>query len=131
MEKTIAQEKYHINLRNDGILHIHFKENSDIHIEDAKEIFNAMREIGKNKKYPVLIDAGDFVHVDDDVQKFSASYEANLYTIADAIACNSLAQKLIAGFYINTYHPVVPTRIFSDEQEAVNWLQLFLEKPKV
>ncbi|HLP13592.1 MAG TPA: hypothetical protein VK177_16780 [Flavobacteriales bacterium] len=126
-EISIPLEKANVTLRNDGILHIHLNAGSDIHIEDARQIFETMGKIGKGRKFPVLIDAGEFVQVDKDVQKFSASIEGNIYTIADAIAYCSLGQKLVAGFYIRRNDPVIPTKMFSGKAPAIEWLKCFLK----
>lgn len=90
-------------------------------------MLHAMFEIGGGQKYPVLIDAGDFVRIDPDVRVFSASEEGNICTLADAIAYNSLAQKLIANFYVFHNKPVIPTQIFSDRNEAIEWLKRFVK----
>ena len=96
-------------------------------LSDAILIVEAMGKISKGKKYPVLIDAGEFASVDKEVRIFSASEESNLYTIADAIAYYSFAQKLIADFYIKNNQPVVPTKAFPTKEEAIKWLETFRE----
>jgi hypothetical protein len=124
---TIDLEKTTVTLRNDGILHIHLKSGSEINIQDAEAVFSAMEKLGNKKKHPVLIDAGEFIQIDNEVQQFSASAKANIYTIADAIAYYSLGQKLLAGFYIKLNNPVVPTQMFPNKQEAIDWLKTFAQ----
>lgn len=125
--KTIALEKVTLHVRNDGILHIHIKPNADLQLDDAREIVEAMGKTGSRKKFPVLIDAGEFASMDEEVRVFSASPESNIYTIADAIAYHSLAQKLTADFYVKHNHPSVPTRVFPDKTEAIHWLKTFVK----
>lgn len=73
--KTIALKKAILHLRNDGILHIHIKPHADMQLEDAAKIVETMGKIGNGKKFPVLIDAGEFANIDKDVRIFSASPE--------------------------------------------------------
>src|SRR5688572_13020769 len=98
--KKIELKKSKVSLTKEGLLHIHLKGNSEIELSDANLIVEAMGKLSKGKKMPVLIDAGEFTSIDKEVRVFSASEESNIYTLADAIAYYSLAQKLIADFYV-------------------------------
>jgi hypothetical protein len=125
--KQILLQKSEVSLMEEGILHIHLKSGTDIHLSDAILIVEAMDKLGSGKKFPVLIDAGEFVNIDQEVRVFSASHESNLFTLADAIAYYSLGQKLIANFYLNQNKPVVPTQVFPDKEQAVEWLKTFIK----
>ncbi len=124
----IELKKSTVSLLDEGILHIHLKGGSEIELADAVLIVEAMGKLGGGKKYPVMIDAGEFTSVDKEVRIFSASPESNIYTLADAIAYVSLAQKLIANFYIQYNKPSVPTKAFPTKEEALEWLKSFTKK---
>lgn len=123
--ETIELEKSIVNI-NDGVIHIHLKSGQEIELSDAVFIVEAMGKLSEGKKCPILIDAGEFSSVDKEARIFSAAAESNLYTLADAIAYCNLAQKLLANFYIKHNKPVVPTRVFSNKEEALDWLKTFL-----
>ncbi len=125
--RTIELATALIHLRGDGILHLQIKPRAEVNMAAAKEILKAMALVGDGLKYPVLIEAGEFARIDADVRAFSAGADGNLYTIADAIAYHSLAQKLVAGFYVAHDKPVVPTQIFSDKAHAIEWLLSFVK----
>lgn len=116
-----------VALLKEGILHIHLRENAEINLNDAILAVVEMGEISKGRKLPVFIDAGEFCTIDSEARIFSASKESNIYTIADAIAYNNLGQKLIANFYLKQNNPSVPTKVFSQKDEAVKWLRTFLK----
>jgi hypothetical protein len=124
---AINLEKSIISLIDEHILHIHLKSNQEINLDDAQQVLAAMGSIGEGKKLPVFIDAGEFVSIDDSVRSFSASKVGNIYTIADAIAVENIAQKLLANFYLKNDHPDVPTKIFNNKQEALGWLRQFIK----
>jgi len=124
--KNIELKKSIVSLLDEGILHIHLKAGSEIELSDAVLIVEAMGKLSKGKKMPVLIDAGEFTSIDKEVRVFSASPQSNIYTIADAIAYYSLAQKMIADFYITHNRPTVPTKAFSNKTEAIDWLKSFI-----
>ncbi|MGZ3885614.1 MAG: DUF7793 family protein [Bacteroidia bacterium] len=48
--------------------------------------------------------------------------------MADALITDSLAMRLIANSYIKFNRPEVPTRMFSDEKKAIEWLHTFLDR---
>ena len=116
-----------VTLLQEGSLHIHLKEHTEITLNDALLALEKMGEISKGKKLPVFIDAGEFCTIDSEARIFSASEENNIYTLADAIAYSNLGQKLIANFYLNQNNPSVPTKVFSEKEEAVTWLKTFLK----
>jgi hypothetical protein len=123
--KEIELEKSSVRLLKEGIMHIHIKRGCDLELPDAELIVSAMGKLGKGKKYPVLIDAGNFSSIDKETRIFSASMKSNIYTMADAIAYCNLAQRLIAEFYLRHDRPVVPTAVFSTQKEAMEWLSQF------
>ncbi len=122
---SINSEKTIVSLIENNIIHIHLKSNQEIALIDAQEVLESMGIVGEGKKYPVFIDAGEFVSIDDDVRVFSASKAGNIYTIADAIAVDNIAQKLLANFYLKNDHPKVPTKIFINKHDALAWLSEF------
>jgi len=116
-----------VTLMKEGILHIHLKDHSEITLNDAVFAVEEMGKLAKGKKRPVFIDAGEFCTIDKEARIFSASEESNIYTLADAIAYNNLGQKLIANFYLKQNNPSVPTKAFSETEEAIKWLKTFLK----
>jgi len=124
--KKLDFKNLSVSLLKEGILHIHLNTNSEITMADAMLAVEAMEKLGGGKKHPVFIDAGAFCSVDKEVREFSASKESNIFTLADAIAYNSLAQKIIANFYVNQNEPTVPTKVFSSMADALTWLKTFI-----
>lgn len=124
---TINLKKSIVSLIEQHFLHIHLKSNQEINLDDAQQVIAAMGIIGEGKKFPVYIDAGEFVSIDDNVRGFSASKVGNIYTLADAIAVENIAQKLMANFYLKNDHPNVPTKVFNNKHEALDWLRQFIK----
>lgn len=126
--KIIELETARVQLREDGIMHIHIKEGREMHLNDAIKVVGAMGKLGNHQKYPVLIDCGEFATIDKEVRIFSAGKEANIYTLADAIAYHSLAHKLLIDFYVNHNKPTIETKVFTDNEEADVWLKTFIKE---
>lgn len=126
--KSINSEKTIVSLIEGNMIHIHLKSQMEITLDDTQEILEAMRLVSGGKKLPVFIDAGEFASIDDDVRVFSASKAGNIYTLADAIAVDNIAQKLMANFYLKNNEPKVPTKIFKNKSDALAWLREFIKK---
>lgn len=125
--KTVELKTATVKLRDDGIMHIHIKEGNEMQLVDAVQVVETMGKLGNRQKFPVLIDCGEFATVDKEVRVFSASKEANIYTLADAVAYHSLAHKLLINFYVNHNKPDVPTKVFPNNEDAIVWLKTFVK----
>jgi hypothetical protein len=114
-----------LTLRSDGILNIFLKPNKIISRKDGEEIVAGLAEIGKGNKLLLLFTAGKDTSVTTEARYYASTPEANKYTIASAFVVKSIAQKLLGNAYVTFNKPVTPTRIFTDEADAVKWLNSF------
>ena len=119
---TIDLKHSVIILRDDGIIELHANDHHVYTIEDVKENVRAFGELTGNKKAPVLIIGGSFSSLDDKTREFMATEESLKYSTAEAFLITSLAQKILINFYIKFNKPLVPTRVFTDKEEAIEWL---------
>lgn len=125
--KNIKQSKSAtIFLREDGIIQINIKNDIIISKNDVMEIVDCIEEVSQQKKYPVLILAGDYTLPESEARPYIASAEANRYTICNAFVINGVAQKLMANVFMKIDRPATPTKFFNTENEALNWLKTFL-----
>ncbi len=111
--------KMNLTIYDSGILHFYIKDGEILNDDDYSEMSNWLKSIG-NKKYLFLVEAGLKSELNDDFIKSSA--EDNVHTIADAVIIKSMAQRIIANFYIKFNKPVNPTQIFPDAESAAFWL---------
>lgn len=114
-----------VALRADGILHISIKPEEEFTLDDYKELMDAALKIGNGRKFLNLISVGQDTIPDHETRNMSTSQKGSIYKIADAFVIHSLPQKLIGNFYMNFHKPVVPTRFFTKEEEAIEWLMKF------
>ncbi len=102
---------------------IKLKENIEIDVEEATENYEAVLKLTKGQKYAVLIDARVPVQVSPEARKYGSNQERQKDLIAQAIIVNTLANRLIGNFIINFNKPFAPTKLFSDEETAMEWLK--------
>lgn len=115
-----------ISIQEEDILRFDIDSIDEISLQSLKEHLDVVKELGNGKAFCNLVVLDKFVQVGDDARKFAASEESNIYTIADAFVINSVALKLVGNFYIRYNKPTRPTRLFTDETEALRWLRTFL-----
>jgi hypothetical protein len=117
-----------LSLRSDGILNIYLRPNKVLKQTDGEEIVKGLSDMGNGKKFLLLFTAGEDTSVSTEARYYASTPEANKYTIASAFVVKSIAQKLLGNAYVTFNKPVTPTRIFTDEGEAVKWLETFRDK---
>ncbi|MDP3145434.1 MAG: hypothetical protein Q8N66_08535 [Bacteroidota bacterium] len=117
---------YSLKLRRDGIMHLHFILAGKIDIEKYKEIINNVGEILEYKKAPFLISTEPFEIINDEIRDFVATEEGAPYSVADAILSDGIGFTLLANFYIRMKKPLRPTKLFTNEAEALKWLNKFI-----
>ncbi len=105
------------------LLHVKLLENAEIELEDAIQIHRVAEQLTDGDKFMVLLDANTIVTVSKEARAFTAKQHENDGRIAEAFVVNSLANKLVGNFYINFNKPQIPTKIFSNKEKAMIWLQ--------
>ncbi len=124
--KQIDLELAEIKLRSDGIMQFDLKPCNSFTINDLKEVNNAAAILGGGKAFPRLTHIKHFFNIDKDLRAYAASEESNITTLAAAFVVNLLPLKLVGNFYIAFNKPVRPTKLFSTEEKAVEWLKTFI-----
>jgi hypothetical protein len=114
-----------LTLRSDGILNIHMKPNKVLKQNDGEDIVKGLAEMGNGRKFLLLFTAGEDTSVSTEARYYASTPEANKFTIASAFVVKSVAQKLLGNAYVTFNKPVTPTRIFTDEADAIKWLNTF------
>jgi hypothetical protein len=107
------------------ILRIKILEGAEIELSDALQNLEATKLLTKNDRYLILVDGRVSLSISREARAFAAETK-NDESIASAMIITSTANKLIGNFYINVNKPSIPTRIFSSEEKAIEWLSGFL-----
>ena len=122
--ESLKFEGVTINFRTDGILHLHY-DDVYLKIDDTKRIFEFVRTNCPWVKSPVYLTGGSFTSQDSASRKFNGSEDVTKHCTAIAMLSTSLAQKILANFFMRIIKPPVPTKSFSDEAAAIEWLLTF------
>ncbi len=123
--KIIKTSHAEICYRSDGIIHIHYSDHF-FNLADTKALFKTIRENSPWDISPIYLSGRTFTNQDNESKKFNGSDEVLKHCSAIAMLTNSLGQKILANFFIKTIRPNTPTKFFTDEKSAINWLRDYL-----
>jgi hypothetical protein len=112
-----------IELEN-GILIATLK-NSFVDIEIVKEMLHERINVSQGKKYPLLVKMKSLSKITGDARAFLGSSKGYEGVTIFAIQVESSVGKMIASMFLFLNPPLVPTKIFTDEAKAKEWLLQF------
>ena len=110
---------------NERLLRMTILEGAEIELENAIQNYETAQSLTSDTKHLLLVDAHANVYISKEARAYSAELKPNS-PIAMAIVVTSTANRLIGNFYINFNKPKVPTKIFSTEDKAIEWLKGYL-----
>jgi hypothetical protein len=119
-------EAFTINLRSDGILHSHTSSAIEFNVDSLKKFNVVMGSMLNYRMAPLLITLDEFAIPPAETRDFWAKKEACPYALADAYVAVNLSHKLVGSVYLQFNRPERPTRIFSKQEAAIEWLRTFL-----
>jgi len=111
-----------VELRDDGIVEIYFLENHDIGEKEVEDLISAYDELLENKKYPLMHIPESFVNFSKEAKAYSVTERGLQYSKAEAYVFTSLGYKIIGNFYLKFNRPPIPTRLFKNKEDAIEWL---------
>jgi hypothetical protein len=111
----------------DGILHVIFLPGVEQTLADAQDFFRAGAELRAGRRWPILVDLRRTKTQDRDVRKYYGSPEVSQTASVMAVLVSSSLSRLTANLFITLTKPSAPTRMFTDETEACEWLKGFMD----
>jgi hypothetical protein len=119
-------EIFTIEMRDDGILHMHADGDHTVDMRLYKVMIDGIGEMTGGKKVPILSTTDDLTMPDEEVKAYFMKPEANPYALATALIAPSLPQKLLSNLFIKIMKPTRPIKLFRNKEEAIIWLKNFL-----
>lgn len=107
-----------------NILYYRVKQDQVVDVAEMREMLIDVNEFMGPVKHYAVVDFGGNVSSSTEARQIYADAEyIQKYRIADAFLVKSLPVRLIANFFINVTKPKVNTRLFTDEESAIKWLE--------
>jgi hypothetical protein len=125
MENRTAETRtVTITFGADGIIVIRSRPDLLQNESDARENLATCRQLAGDKKAPVLVDVRKMAPLARQARDVYAT-EAD-FALAQAMLVESAFTRISANLFIRVGRPVHPTRMFTSEDEARQWLMGFL-----
>jgi hypothetical protein len=121
--KVIELPHTQLQLTSEGIMIIRCNDDFHYELEHVLELHQAQKEIANGNKFPTVTIIGKFTEASKEALDFVFSKEATAFALKDAFVVNSLSQKIIGNFYLKVKKPDIPTRLFTNENLAIEWLK--------
>ena len=86
-------------------------------------MYKELKEVTEKKDYPILINMKNTKKISKEARDFLASEKGAERVIAAALIIDSMLTATLANFFLKVNKPVVATRLFTNEEEAVKWLK--------
>ena len=107
-----------------NILFYRVKQDQVVDVAEIKEMLVYVQEFMGPKEHYAVVDFGGNLSSSSQARDiYAQSPYIQQYRIADAFLVKSLSVRLIANFFINVTKPKVNTKLFTEEDKAVNWLE--------
>ena len=111
----------------DGIARVIHVPGAEPTLEDAKETMAAYLKVSKGKRLPLFVDTKKMKSMSREVRLYYSSDEAARVASAVAIIIETPVSRVLGNFFLGLNNPRLPSRLFTSEQEALEWLKGFLK----
>lgn len=125
MSVTVSHKKFSLKLHEFGFYQLDIFNNVEISVDDVKMIVAAQRKLS-GSKLPVLVVCAEYATTNSVVMRYVSKNENFPYSKAGAFVISSMAQKLMANFYLKINVPERPTKFFNNKEEAEIWLKQYV-----
>lgn len=98
-------------------------EGAEITYEDAIEITAIGTEITKGKHVGAIVDIKSTFTITKEAREYFALHANQKQFIAIAVLSSNLASRLIVNFYVKINRPQIPTKLFAQKEQAMQWLK--------
>ncbi len=120
----IEGEKFKAFFCSDNIMLFETNQNSEIELDDIKEMISLAFKILEKRKNKNLIIAGKYSLISSEAQKYMNTKEADINNpTAEAIVITSLSQRIIGNFYLSLISSKRPSKLFTSVDKAIEWLK--------
>ena len=110
---------------DDGIMHFVYNQGLVIDLPTAKKIVADRIRCQNNIPYPAFADCRGLKEINREARDYLAKQGSDL-VIACALLSGSIVHRTIGNFYLTLNKPSIPTKLFTEKAEALNWLQQFV-----
>jgi len=107
----------------DGIIRASVAAGAEECLADAQENIRACTTLGRGQRHPVLINLNGLKSQNREARMYYSGPETARAVSALALVSNWRLSTIIANFFLAITKGSIPTKLFTDEAEALIWLK--------
>lgn len=120
---TLETEKVHLSFIDNSFFRVFVKENVELDLNDLDANYFFFKEHIPKEKVPFLIVFGKgATTVKGADERFTEKGRLEMKK-KEALVLATLSHRIMANLYIRFVKPNHPTKIFSNENDAIEWLK--------
>lgn len=124
VKEVIIENYLKAILYDNGIIEIIWDTSIEIiEVIHLVEMQKAVCELGNGKKMPLHFTVPEFLQIGDAARKYATSNEGVTYSLAITVLIDNLAKKILFNFFMNVNKPKIPTKSFTNREDAFLWLE--------
>ena len=123
-KNSITTTMFNTWLDEHGICRTVVQPNAVIELQHAKENTAAVIQVSNGSCPPILVDIRLIKSINKEARDHFTMRGRKPMACAIAILVNSALSKVVGNFYLGINVPVAPTRLFTSEKKALNWLRI-------
>lgn len=124
VEKTIDTRVADLHLFSNGLVYLGFKNDKIVELEDRLELAEAIEKLAVGIKRKVLIQTGERNSMTPEARKLDMNKRIESVVLKEALIINTLGIRISASFYYKLRKPIFPVKVFSNYDEAFDWLEI-------
>lgn len=121
--KQIKLPEATLSLREDGIVHVFYHDNTILDVPLQLRMADAFNAIANGKKSLFVFEAGENVVVTKEARENALKLEATTPILSSAVVANNLAYRIVANFFIKVQMPKGKYKVVANFEEAIKWLK--------
>jgi len=115
---------------SEGIIRTEAKPGVDIVLGFAIENSLIVNELCRGRKHPLLIDLKHLKSITKEARAYFSTRDRETDICAFGFLIHSAFQRMVGNIFIQFNDPPIPTRLFTDENAALQWLATFANTGK-
>lgn len=123
MENVQTVKVAKVWLGDDGIARVVHVPDVDLTLADAQETMAAYSRATGGNRCPLFVDTRRMRSMSRESRHYYASAEAAEVASAVALLVDTPVSRVLGNFYRGLSNPYLPTRVFTNETDALAWLQ--------
>lgn len=112
---------------DNGLIEIICKDDFMYDVDQIRENHSVLEKISQKNSEPVLVFsiAGKYTGITSEARTYLTKGPHKNFINAEAFVIQSMAQRIVANFYLKISKPIVPAAYFNNVGDAKRWLMGF------